>query len=34
MHKAHFDFWQPSLQNYATSFANIGWPLVNSWVSR
>jgi peptide/nickel transport system substrate-binding protein len=34
LHKAHWDFWTPALQNYATSFANIGWPLSGSWVSR
>jgi peptide/nickel transport system substrate-binding protein len=34
LHRAHFDFWQPGLQNYATSFANIGWPLTTAWVNR
>lgn len=34
LHKAHWDFWQPALQNYATSFANIGWPLASAWVNR
>jgi DNA-directed RNA polymerase specialized sigma24 family protein len=33
-HRAHFDFWQPALQNYATSFANIGWPLTSAWLNR
>jgi len=34
MHRVHYDFWQSALQNYTTSFANIGWPLTESWVNR
>jgi peptide/nickel transport system substrate-binding protein len=33
-HRVNYDFAQPALKNYAPSFANIGWPLQESWVER
>jgi peptide/nickel transport system substrate-binding protein len=33
-HRVNFDFWQPPVEGYAPSFANIGWPLLDAWVNR
>ena len=33
-HRLHFEFYQPSLQNYAPNFGNIGWPVKDSWLAK